>query len=352
MQRRKFLSSVSLAGLTLGLPINNFADKVLKTKSFKNMDQLEKVKMALLGMMRRTWEQGVAMQAMLELGEEELVILMAKDAVLYQSPDGRMCMNNSEDGALSDACSPGEAVLWAAKKTGNKNLMDGFNKLADYAMNKAPRNKEGIIFHFANNQQVWSDINYMLPPFLAIAGKYEEAIKQFEGACSLLMNKEKNLLMHQWDCEKNIPLRKDLWGVGKGWTAAGGARIIKQLPDSMKAEKQRMINHVKGIIDAALVYQREDGLFHDVVDNPNSFIETNLGQMLAYTIYRGVKAGWLSRKYLEKADKMRKAAHGKVDELGLVQGVCGAPNFDRSSVAAEGQSFFIMMEVAHKDLVK
>jgi unsaturated rhamnogalacturonyl hydrolase len=353
MKRRKFVVGVPLAGISLGLSnsiIGRTAEKFSGSKKFKSLSIVEKVKTALLSMQRRTWEQGVAMQVMLELGEEELVILMARDAVMYQSADGRLAMNSSEDGALSDAASPGEAVLWAAKKTGDQKLMEGFNKLLDYIMNEAPRNKDGIIFHFTGGQQVWSDINYMLPPFLAVAGKYEEAIKQYEGACTLLMNKEKKLLIHQWDCEKNISPRTDLWGVGNGWTAAGGARIIKALPDSMKNEKERMIGHVQGIIDAALVYQRPDGLFHDVLDNPNTFIETNFAQMLAYTIYRGVKAGWLNRKYLEKADLIRKAAHGKVDDYGLVQGVCGAPNFDRSSVATEGQAFFILMEVAYKEL--
>lgn len=352
MKRRNFITNVSMASLSIGMPNNLFADELVQKKLPGNGKKIEKVKTAMLGMMRRTWEQGVAMQALLESGDDDLVIIMARDAVMYQSPDGRLCMNDSENNALSDACSPGEAVLWAAQKTGDKNLMDAFNKLVDYTMNKAPRTKDGIIYHFVGGQQVWSDINYMLPPFLAAAGKFDEAIKQFDGTCNLLMNKEKKLLMHQWDCEKNSPLRKDLWSVGNGWTIAGGTRIIKALPDSMQEAKQKMIQRVRELIDAALPFQREDGLFHDVIDNPNSFVETNFAQMLAYSIYRGVKAGWLDKKYLMKANKMRRAAHSKVDSLGFVQGVCGAPFFDRSSVAVEAQAFFIMMEVAYQQLNK
>jgi hypothetical protein len=40
----------------------------------------------------------------------------------------------------------------------------------------------------------------------------------------------------------------------------------------------------------------------------------------------------------------------KVDQYGLVQGVCGALGFDRWGVAAEGQAFFLMMEVASANL--
>ena len=57
------------------------------------------------------------------------------------------------------------------------------------------------------------------------------------------------------------------------------------------------------------------------LDNPDTFVETNLSQMIAYSIYRGVSEKWLDGSCLESADRMRKAAHRKVDEFGFVQGV-------------------------------
>lgn len=191
----------------------------------------------------------------------------------------------------------------------------------------------------------------MLPPFLAAAGKYEEAVKQIEGARSYLWNKEKKLLSHMWDCEKQEFARKDFWGVGNGWSAAGITRVIYALPDSMKEEKKRLIGYAKDIIDGCLAYMREDGLFHNIVNNPNSFLETNLSQQLAYSIYRGIKGSWIDSSYKEIADKMRAAAHSKVDDLGLVQGVCGSPEFDHPGTATEGQVFFILMEAAYTNLV-
>lgn len=351
MKRRDFLINVPVAGLSLGMT-GSLAAGCTGTPgkdSFKNKSITEKVKAALFTMQRRTWEQGVAMQAMLETGEEELVILMARDAVIYQLPDGRLAMVG-EDSALTDAASPGEAVLWAAKKTGDTHLMNAFKKLLDYIMNKAPRTKYGIIYHFTNIPQVWSDSNYMLPPFLAAAGEYNEALKQIRGVRSFLWNKDKKLLSHMWDCEKKVFARKDFWGVGNGWTAAGITRVIRALPASMVKEKSYLVQYVQDIIDGCLAYIREDGLFHNVLDNPQSFVETNLSQMLAYSIYRGIKGGWIGEGYKEKADKMRAATHAKVDELGLVQGVCGAPEFDHAGTAAEGQVFFLLMEVAHKEL--
>jgi hypothetical protein len=52
-------------------------------------DMLARVKRAMLAMQRLAWEQGVTAQALLELGETELVILMAKAPVRFCSPRAR-----------------------------------------------------------------------------------------------------------------------------------------------------------------------------------------------------------------------------------------------------------------------
>lgn len=352
MKRRNFLAGIPLAGLAAGYQaglVRSLLGSSLKENGSGEAGMIERVRTAMLSMQRATWEQGVGMQAMLESGELNLVILMAKDAVLRQSKDGRLAMLG-EEFALSDAACPGEAVLWAAKKTGDPILMNGFEKMVDYVMNKAPRTREGIIYHFTNIPQVWSDINYMLPPFLAVAGKYDEAMKQIEGVRGMLWDNEKKLLSHMWDCEKREFARKDFWGVGNGWTAAGLARVLRTLPESMKSEKEYLANYHKELLDGCIAHMRPDGLFHNIVDNPGSFVETNLSQMLAYSIYRGIKGGWIDKNYMEKADKMCDAAHDKVDDLGLVRGVCGSPEFDHPGTATEGQAFFIMMETARREL--
>lgn len=354
MERRFFISNLSGLGLTLGLAgglAGSCAQKEEKTMetSFADKAVLEKVKLAMLTMQRATWEQGVAMQALMEAGDKELVILMAKDAVLRQSKDGRVAMLG-EEFALSDAASPGEAILYAAKQTGDEKLQAGFDKLLDYILKDAPRTKDGIYYHFTNIPQIWSDINYMLPPFLVCAGKFEEAIKQIDGFKACLWNEEKKLLSHMWDCEKKEFPRKDFWGVGNGWTAAGLSRVIIALPETMSAEREKLIQYQKELIDGCLAHQRADGFFHDVIDNPESFVETNLGQMLAYSIFKGIKGGWIDTSYQQFADKMRAAAHSKVDEFGLVHGVCGSPDFMHSGTATEGQAFFILMETAYLEL--
>jgi len=309
---------------------------------------IERVKYALLAMQRYSWEQGVAAQAFLELGEPDFVVLMAKEAVLRQRKDGRLGVMGSND-AVTDPAANGEAVLYAANLAGDQSLHAAADRMLDYLLNQAPKTSGGTLHHIVTKPQVWIDSMYMAPPFLALAGHFEEAVKQIEGMRALLWLPEKQLFAHIWDDGEQAFVRKACWGVGNGWAAAGITRVIRILPAEMMAEKQRLVDYVRVVLDGCLVYQREDGLFHDVVDHPSSFVETNLSQMLAYTIYRGVAGGWLGTAYLDTADHMRQAAHAKVDGYGLVQDVCGAPHFDRPGTASEGQAFFLLMEAAYRD---
>ena len=123
----------------------------------------------------------------------------------------------------------------------------------------------------------------MAPPFLAVAGHPEEAVKQIDGFRSLLWLAEKQMYAHMWNDENQAYARADCWGVGNGWAAAGIVRVIKALPDSMRMSEFALIGYLKEVLDGCLVYQREDGLFHDVLDNTATFVETNTAQMLAYS---------------------------------------------------------------------
>jgi len=312
-------------------------------------DTVGKVINAMLSMQRRAWEQGVAAQALLELGETDLVVLLAKDAVVNQKKDGRLGLNEG-DRPVADPASNGEPVMFAAKVTGDRNLTLAAERMVDFILYKAPRTSDGIIYHNYIENMIWVDAFYMLPPFLAVSGHPEEAVKQVEGYRKILLNPEKRMYYHIWDQDRKAFERKLFWGVGNGWAAAGMTRVYMALPGSMKKEKEMIAGYIREVIDGCLKYIRNDGLFHNIIDDPSTFVETNTSQMLAYSIFRGVKGGWLDKSYLPYAYRMRKASHRKVDVFGLVQGVCGAPNFDRPGTAAEGQAFFLLQEAAYRDL--
>jgi unsaturated rhamnogalacturonyl hydrolase len=310
---------------------------------------VDKVKLAMLTMQRHAWEQGVAMQALLEWGERDLVIMMSREAVLRIWPDGRLGQVWDNHG-VTDPAANGEGVLWAARETNDPAMKSGADRMIDYLLHKAPRTGDGTLYHIDNKRQVWIDSMYMAPPFLAAAGAHAEALKQVDGFRKLLWNEGRKLFSHIWDDDRDGFERQDFWGVGNGWAAAGMSRVLKALPGTMKAERRKLADHVREVLDGCLRHRRSDGLFHDVVDKPGTFVETNLSQMLAYTIYRGVAGGWLPRSYLEPAGIMRAAARAKVDDLGYVRDVCGSPTFEAPGTATEGQAFFILMEAAARDL--
>jgi unsaturated rhamnogalacturonyl hydrolase len=313
----------------------------------KNAETVARVRNALLCMQRYSWEQGVCAQAFLESGERDLAILAAHDAVVRQGADGRLGVMGA-DGSVVDAAGNGEAVRFAAAETGDPAYAKAAERMEAWLLLPENRNPDGILYHVTNAKQIWVDSFYMAPPFLAVSGRWDEAVRQVEGFRRILWNPAARLFSHIWDDGAGAFVRKAFWGVGNGWAAAGMVRVIAALPDSHAGARKRLVGYVREAIDGFLPHVRPDGLAHDVLDDPASFVETNAVQMIAYSIYRLVSMGELNPSYLDHADKMRKAANGMVDTYGLVQGVCGAPRFDSPGVAPEGQAFYLLMEAAAK----
>ncbi|MDR2730718.1 MAG: glycoside hydrolase family 88 protein [Treponema sp.] len=316
-----------------------------------NNDTVTKVKLALLAMQRHSWEQGTAMQAFLEQGDMEIVIPMAKEAVYRKRPDGRTA-DIGNTSAVTDPCAVGEALIAACKTTGDAVLKKGCDELLEWALKKAPRNDKGVVYHLDNVPQIWSDSTYMLPPFLAAAGYFDEALINLYGVWDVLFNTGKKLMSHIWDDGVKNFIREAYWGGGNGWTLAAIARIYDLLSEKRGTDREKLAVMGKTLIDGILAHVRTDFLFHDVIDDSGSFVETNLSQMLAYTIYRAVHSKWLDRSYLETAEKLYAAAVKKIDAYGLVQDCCGAPSFDKAGVAPEGQAFYLLMEAARSKLIQ
>jgi rhamnogalacturonyl hydrolase YesR len=312
-------------------------------------ETIAKVKTALLAMQRYSWEQGTAMQAFLEQGDMDIVIAMAKEAAYRQIADGRAASIGNQN-AVTDPCAVGEALLAACKETGDPALKKGYEALLEWALHKAPRNKDGVVYHVESKPQFWSDSMYMLPPFLAAAGHYDEALVNLYGYWDALYDPQAKLMGHIWDDGAKTFVRKAHWGGGNGWTLAAFARLYDLLPDNYEKDKTRIAEMGRTLADAVLAHIRKDGLFHDIIDDTETFVETNLAQMLAYTLYRGVYSKWLPESYRQAAENLYAAAKKKIDSFGLVQDCCGAPSFDKPGVAPEGQAFYLLMEAARAKL--
>ncbi|MGA2167836.1 MAG: glycoside hydrolase family 88 protein [Terracidiphilus sp.] len=281
-----------------------------------------------MAMQRRDWEQGILAQAMLEANQREQVILLTKAAIVQRTTDGRLGVVVS--GGPTDPAMGGPAYAKAAEWTGDPQIRDAVDGLLAWIRIKAPRSADGILYHVFDAPEMWSDGLNGAPPFLAAMGFYDEALAQIEGYRQRLWNPEKKLLAHIWDDGKRQFKDANLWGGGNGWAAAGLARVIRSLPRDRRQDREHLAAFAREIVDGCLAHQRSDGLFHEVVDQPATFVETNLAQMLAFAICEGVAAAWLPATYRIHGDTMRAAARQKMDAFGCVQGACGAPDFDRS----------------------
>jgi len=303
----------------------------------------------MLAMQRYPWEQGVCAQALYEAGRDDLWIPMAYDSVKRMSPDGRLAMV-AGDPAVSDPASCGEVCLRAYEKTGDTFFLGGAEQMLDYLMTKAPRTADGIICH--NNIsfeegfspfQLWIDGLYMVPPFLAVMGRLEEAIVQIRGYIKHLYQPKDKLFYHIIDAEQNRFVRKKFWATGNGWALLGLARVIEEAQFRKKnalSEELQVLFH--DLLDGMLKYQLEDGRFRDTLDDETSFVDGTSAMMVSAAIYRGIANGYLATDYRTKADPACETVSGKIDAMGLLHEVCGCPHFVAEGTSAEAQAAYIM----------
>lgn len=91
-----------------------------------------------------------------------------------------------------------------------------------------------------------------------------------------------------------------------------------------------------------LPYQLPDGRFRDILDDGESFVDGTAAMMLAATVYRGIKGGYLPDDFLNNADRAYATVSSKIDRYGLIREVCGCPDFTSEGTSAEAQAAFLM----------
>jgi rhamnogalacturonyl hydrolase YesR len=344
ISRRHFIRNTSLAfsGVILG-GCNFSGAKAAKMQSTNPV--AEKARKAMLAMQRASWEQGTVIQAMIECADYDMLRLLVNEALVRQYPDGRTCMLGS-DQAVTDPVAAGYGILKCYELFGDERYKHAADRLYSYCKNTAPRNASGTVYHINNHREIWSDSLYMLPPFLAAYGDYDECLKQIRGYRACLWNPDKKLYSHRWSDDENRFISARFWGGGNGWAAASFAIIYELLPTDQQAYKTEIVTYLTELLDGLQAAIRPDGLFNDFVGEPDSFVETNLSQMAAFAIFKSVKTGAIDTKYLEFAQKMKEGALAKVDEYGYVQDAAGSPYFNSQGTSTEAQAFLLMMLAA------
>lgn len=112
------------------------------------------------------------------------------------------------------------------------------------------------------------------------------------------------------------------WGRGDGWVAAGMAELLSSLPESHPQRARIMDGYLK-MMKALLQYQGKDGVWHQLLDHPESYPETSCTGMFTFAMITGVKKGWLDKKTYGRA--ARKGWLGLItylDPNGDLRNVC------------------------------
>jgi rhamnogalacturonyl hydrolase YesR len=226
--------------------------------------------------------------------------------------------------------------------------IDGFTKIVDYVAdhinNRQARLPDGTFFrsnqmHVFDDNTMWVDDLYMSVPFLCryykLTGeeKYiDDAARQFFGFRQRLYMPELRLMSHVYDFNRGqatlIP-----WGRGNGWVLFSLAELLKALPERHFA-REGLLSFFGELSAGILARQDGTGLWRQVLNEPDAYLETSCTAMFTYAYASGVRNGWYEnpKPYLDAALRgWRGLTKTSVDRTGNVHGVCIGSGFSFQS---------------------
>ena len=116
------------------------------------------------------------------------------------------------------------------------------------------------------------------------------------------------------------------WGRGNGWMAAGVTELLRYLPGNNKYYS-RILQGYQKMMKSLKSHQRPNGMWNQLIDEPDCWAETSGSAMFTYAFITGVKKGWLNAKeYAPAARKAWMALVEYVDAKGAVSEVCVGTN--------------------------
>jgi rhamnogalacturonyl hydrolase YesR len=116
------------------------------------------------------------------------------------------------------------------------------------------------------------------------------------------------------------------WGRGNGWMAAGTAELLRSLPLT-NPDRPRIMEGYKKMMETLLKYQAADGMWRQLIDDPESWPETSSTGMFTFAMITGVKNGWLDKEvYGAAARKGWLALITYIEPNGDIREVCEGTN--------------------------
>lgn len=90
------------------------------------------------------------------------------------------------------------------------------------------------------------------------------------------------------------------WGRGNGWMAAGMAELLISMPKK-NPNRERIMKGYTDMMASLIKYQGKNGMWNQLIDDPEAWAETSATGMFTFAMITGVKNGWLDKELYGKA---------------------------------------------------
>lgn len=186
---------------------------------------------------------------------------------------------------------------------------------AEWVMYEMPRTeKQGlqhIVYNNENHQQMWDDTLMMSVLPLAKIGKLlnrpefvEEATYQFLLHTQYLMDRETGLWFHGWTFAGKHNFARARWARGNSWLTVAIPEFIELLDlPAHNATRRYLLQIAESQMDALAACQDESGLWHTLLDDADSYLESSATAGFAYGILKAVRKRYVDPCYLSMAEK-------------------------------------------------
>ncbi len=175
---------------------------------------------------------------------------------------------------------------------------------------------------------VWLDDMFMGIPALLQMGKYKhndkytsEAIKQIRLFKEKMFVEDEGLFRHGW-VEGLNPEPEYFWARANGWALLTLCEALDVLPEKNE-DRQWILELFQKHIASLVRYQSGKGLWHQLINKNDSYLETSASAIYVYAIAHGINQGWLNaRVYGSIATLGWNALSDKINNKGQVEGTC------------------------------
>jgi unsaturated rhamnogalacturonyl hydrolase len=173
---------------------------------------------------------------------------------------------------------------------------------------------------------------------------FDDAVTQFRLQRARLQDPHTKLFRHNWLESPNRFIQSSFWARGNGWVTTAVVDTLAHLPDGHDG-RPLLVEILREVCDALRAYQDRTGFWHNVLDDPTSWLETSGTLIFAYSFARGVEMGILDEeRFGAAAERAMSICEGVVDDTGRVRRVAKVPGGPQAppGVTLHGQGWFLL----------